>query len=89
MGFDARRRRIRDERLGSERELKKRPAARDGDAQAAADALVGRILDAAGARPDSRQLMRAALEQLRDHTGCEAAAIRLGSVPGSGVTGSR
>lgn len=77
MGFDARRRRIRDEKLGSEREPTRRHAARDGDAQAAADALVDRILEAAGARPDSRQLMRAALEQLRDYTGCEAAAIRL------------
>ncbi|MBN1320379.1 MAG: PAS domain S-box protein [Thermoleophilia bacterium] len=77
MGFDARRRRNRDEKLGSERELTKRPAAHTSDAQATSDALVARILEAAGMRPDSRQLMRAALEQLREYTGCEAAAIRL------------
>jgi two-component system cell cycle sensor histidine kinase/response regulator CckA len=35
------------------------------------------MLDAAGPYPDSRRLMRAALEALREWTGCEGAAMRL------------
>jgi two-component system, cell cycle sensor histidine kinase and response regulator CckA len=78
MRFDAHQRRGKESKQDNIGEPAGRePATRDIDDPGFSALLVSRILEAAGSRPDSRQLMSAALQQLRDWTGCEAGAIRL------------
>ena len=49
----------------------------EGHDERSALSLIGRILASAGSQGDSRRFVEAALEQIREWTGCESAAVRL------------